>query len=117
MTQMMLIAIAKVCHEANRAWCEAHGDDSQKPWNEAEDWQRASALRGVGFSLNHPEAPDSAQHEAWMAEMIAAGWIYGPIRAESFRTHPCLVPFDQLPPEQQAKDRLFRAIVRALSTP
>jgi hypothetical protein len=27
------------------------------------------------------------------------------------RTHPCLVPFDQLSPEQKAKDAVFCAIV------
>jgi hypothetical protein len=29
--------------------------------------------------------------------------------------HPCIVPFDELPHEQQAEDHLFRGIVRALT--
>lgn len=33
------------------------------------------------------------------------------------RTHPCMVPYDQLPQEQRVKDHLFGAAVRAtLST-
>ena len=31
------------------------------------------------------------------------------------KTHPCMVPFDQLPEWQQKKDKLFLAIVRALA--
>jgi len=30
-------SIAMVCHEANRKWCELHGEP-QKPWIEAEPW-------------------------------------------------------------------------------
>jgi hypothetical protein len=107
--------IAKVAHEANRSYCEAIGDPSQKPWDEAEPWQRESAIAGVAFAESHPGAGDSAQHDAWMADKLKAGWTHGPVKDADAKTHPCLVPFGKLPPEQQAKDRLFRLIVRALS--
>lgn len=105
--------IAMVCHEANRAWCIANGDLSQKLWHEAEPWQRDSALNGVAFALANPNAPDSAQHEAWMADKIRDGWKYGDVKDADAKTHPCIVPFDQLPEFQQKKDVLFRAIVNA----
>lgn len=107
--------IARVCHEANRGWCEANGDCTQKSWDDAEAWQRHSAIAGVRFALDHPDAPESAQHDAWSADKVRQGWTYGPVKDGDAKTHPCLVPFDQLPPMQQAKDRLFIAIVRALS--
>ena len=109
------IEIARVCHEANRAWCIAQNDFSQQFWEHAEDWQRESAIKGVAFVLDNPDAPDSAQHDAWMAEKIKDGWTYGQVKNTAAKTHPCLVAFDQLPAHQQAKDRLFRAIVKALS--
>lgn len=31
------------------------------------------------------------------------------------KTHPCLVEYENLPPEQRAKDHLFKAIVDALA--
>ena len=105
---------AATCHEANRALCATFGDHSQKPWEEAEQWQRDSAIAGVKFRLENPDAPPSAQHDAWSADKIANGWIYGPIKDAEAKTHPCLVPFDQLPPEQQAKDAIFGAIVKAI---
>ena len=107
--------IAIVCHEANRALCDTHGDHSQKPWDEAEAWQRDSAIRGVAFARANPDAGDSAQHDAWAADKLEDGWIYGEVKDADAKTHPCLVPFEELPPEQQAKDRIFRAIVRALA--
>jgi len=107
--------VARICHEANRAWCAHNGDHSQPAWEDAPEWQRESALSGVAFHQHNPEAGDSASHDNWMAEKAEAGWVYGPEKNPDATppTHPCMVPFDQLPPEQQFKDRLFRAIVHA----
>lgn len=106
--------IAKACHEANRVLCEAHGDMSQVLWEEAEDWQKESAIKGVEFVIANPDAPDSAQHDSWCQDKFEAGWVYGPVKDPEAKTHPCLVPFDQLPLEQQAKDTLFRSVCTAL---
>lgn len=107
-------SIAKVCHQANKAWCEANSDFSQKDWGEAENWQKESALKGVQFKLGNPEAGDDAQHNSWMAEKVDGGWVYGEVKDAVNKTHPCIVPFAQLPKYQQSKDALFCAIVDAL---
>ena len=107
--------IAQICHDANRSLCQTAGDHSQLPWNAAADWQRDSAIKGVQFALANPDAPGSAQHDAWSADKIADGWAYGETKDAEAKTHPCLVPFEQLPPHQQAKDHLFKAIVNALA--
>jgi hypothetical protein len=112
-----IIAIAQVCHEANRTWCLVHKDASQCDWDGAHAWQRESAIKGVEFALANPDAPVSAQHDAWSADKLKDGWKYGAVKDAAAKTHPCLVPFDQLPSIQQAKDHLFRAIVRALKPP
>lgn len=107
--------IAQVCHEANRAYCRIIGDYSQQPWDEAETWQRESALRGVGFALANPDAPASAQHDAWLRDKETDGWKYGPVKDPEKKEHPCCVPYEELPVEQRKKDALFKAIVAALS--
>lgn len=111
MTEM---EIAKVCHEANRALCEALGDMSQIPFDAAPLWQVTSALNGVEFNIKNPDAPESAVHDSWLKEKEAAGWKYGETKDEEKKEHPCFVPYDQLPAEQQAKDHLFKAVVAAL---
>jgi len=107
--------IARVCHEANRAWCEANGDNSQPLWDEAQAWQREAAIDGVKFALANPNAPASSHHDSWMQFKLSDGWRYGPVKDAIAKTHPWLVPFGKLPAEQQAKDKLLAAIVRALS--
>lgn len=107
--------IARIAHEVNRAWCEYGGDASQASWENAPEWQRESAVNGVAFHRANPDAGDSASHDSWAKEKRELGWVYGPLKnAESSPpTHHCLVPFEELPAEQQFKDRLFRTIVHA----
>jgi hypothetical protein len=106
--------IAKTCHEANRVWCQANGDFTQKHWSDAEQWQRDSAIMGVKFRLENPNAKHDAQHKAWMEDKINNGWAYGDVKDTIKKTHPCLVPYELLPVFQQKKDALFCAIVDAL---
>ena len=107
--------IAQVCHEANAAYCRAIGDFSQRSWNEAEQWQRDSAITGVGFALAHPDAPASAQHEAWLKDKKKDGWVFGEVKNPAKKEHPCMVAYADLPLEQRLKDRLFKAVVKGLS--
>lgn len=105
--------IARICHEANRSWCELNGDTSQPRWEEAPLWQKDSAIAGVAFHRCNPDAGDDASHNEWMQHKLAEGWVYGPVKDPEAKTHPCLVPFEELPHAQQFKDRLFRTIVHA----
>ena len=112
---MKIDDIARVCHEVNAAYCRALGDDSQPAWEDAAAWQRDSALNGVRMHLADPHAGVEASHKVWCAEKLEAGWIFGPTKDPEKKTHPCLVPFSDLPREQRAKDHLFRGVVLALS--
>lgn len=106
--------IARVAHEVNRAYCSALGDRSQAPWIEAPEWQRQSAITGVGFIAANPDAGPSASHDSWLAEKERDGWKFGPVKNPETKEHPCFVPYDELPVEQKAKDYIFGAVVRSL---
>lgn len=44
-------------------------------------------------------------HKVWMQTRIEQGWTYGPERDDAEKTHPCLVPYNQLPEEEKVYDR------------
>lgn len=106
--------VARVCHEVNRAFCQSIGDNSQPTWEEAPDWQKDSAINGVKFHAANPTAGPDSSHVEWMKEKVENGWVYGEVKDPEAKTHPCIVPYEQLPVEQQSKDYIFRAIVHAL---
>lgn len=110
---MTVKQIAQIVHEANRAYCQTIGDDSQVPWAEAPEWQRESAINGVDGILTGAIMKPEQSHESWLAEKERTGWKYGPVKDAEKKEHPCFVAYSELPPEQQAKDAIFFAIVRA----
>ena len=105
--------IARICHEANRAFCLAMGDNSQVPWDDAPDWVKSSALNGVDYHIGDPDASPAASHQNWLEQKRKEGWAYGPVKDVERKKHPCFLPYDDLPMEQKAKDYIFRAIVHA----
>ena len=109
-----LTQTAKVAHEVNRVWCEYNGDNTQPSWDDAPEWQTNSAMSGARFHMNNPEAGDDALHNNWMQDKINDGWTYEPIKDPENKLHPCLVPFSELPREQQFKDQLFRTVCRSM---
>jgi len=107
--------IAAIAHEANRAYCQSLGDDSQPVWAEAPEWQQQSALVGVEMHLANPEATPEQSHESWLAQKVAEGWVYGEAKDPENKVHPCCVPYEELPAEQKAKDYIFRGVVHAMA--
>lgn len=107
-------SISRVAHEVNRAYCQALGDNSQPAWEDAPEWQRSSARMGVDLHLSGDFGPE-ASHISWMRQKIDEGWTYGPEKNSDLKQHPCMVPFAELPREQQAKDYIFRAVAHALA--
>ncbi len=105
---------ACAAHEANRAYCRAFGDDTQPSWVDAPEWQKSSALAGVTEVLVNKRTPEQL-HESWMAMKLAEGWTLGPVKDAEKKRHPCLVPYAELSPEQQKKDRVFHDVVTSVA--
>jgi hypothetical protein len=107
------IAAAQVVHEAIRSLQDVQGDEAPSPpWCCASEHVRATCLDGVRRAMAG-ETPEQ-HHQAWCDWKRRHGWTYGDRKDEVARTHPCLVPYAMLPREQQVKDMVFLAVVRAL---
>jgi excisionase family DNA binding protein len=108
--------IARVVHAANRELQIVQGDPvPSPPWDEAPDYQVREAVAGVQEVLRDPDLTAERSHELWCDRMRADGWVHGDVKDPQRKTHPTLLPFAELPEEQQLKDRLFIAVVRALA--
>ena len=112
---MTVEQIARVCHETNRAYAISVGEDPamvHPVWEQAGENIKDSARIGVEHALKG--ATPKQLHESWTTTKIADGWVYGAVRDNSAKLHPCLVPYETLPPAQRKKDALFSAVVSSL---
>ncbi len=44
-------------------------------------------------------------HEVWAKHRLGEGWVYGNERSDTLKTHPCLIPYDELPEIEKEYDR------------
>ena len=44
-------------------------------------------------------------HEVWAESRISQGWTYGKERNDERKTHPCLVPYEELSEVEKQYDR------------
>jgi hypothetical protein len=100
--------IARIAAAANSAYQRALGEDP----TQATSIEVVTA--GVKAIADGKITHARASHENWLNDMRSKGFQYGPVKDVEAKTHPCFVPYDELPPEQQVKDALFFAIVTTL---
>ena len=78
------------------------------PWGEREEAFRAQFLGviegqcGSGRSTSPEEL-----HGDWVQAYLAMGWAYGPLYDRERRTHPDMVPYDELGQLERDKDAVF----------
>lgn len=44
-------------------------------------------------------------HDVWARKRLDEGWRWGEERSDKYKTHPCLVPYANLPEQEKAYDR------------
>lgn len=111
-----LIQVAKVCHATIREFSSVVGRNKTTPvWEELSEQLRNSAVDGVLFHSKHPDATASDSHQNWFDFKANNGWVYGEVKDEEKKTHPSMVPFDELPDSEKAKDELFCSVVNIMN--
>lgn len=105
--------IGRVAHEAMCGVRMGFGRGDCPPWSDTSPAERSQAAHMVVTIMRRPNLDSAALHQDYVNDMIAKGWSLGELDVEAKRS-PLLVPFDQLPVEQQVEDQVFRAVVMAL---
>jgi len=81
-------------------------------WQLRDDSFRTQFVEVVDRYCAMDELPTpEAAHQSWVDAYEQMGWMYGPVRDPDARTHPDMVPFDQLEQREQNKDAVFLALV------
>lgn len=82
-----------------------------EPWSHREADFKAQFLNVIAAQTG-PDRKSSPEelHEDWVHAYEAMGWVYGESRDPIKRTHPDIVPYDQLERREQDKDAVFVAL-------
>lgn len=82
-------------------------------WPERDRAFRKQFVAYVDGLCNAAEFPTPEEaHDSWWRAYEAMGWVYGPERDVEAKTHPDMVPFDDLEQREQDKDAVFLALVQ-----
>lgn len=109
-------AMAAILHEANRQLSMTYGETPDLPWSDPAlpEHCRESARNNITFSLDIGSFDPKDAHQRWMDNKLADGWRYGGMKSYEKKTHPCLLPWDQLSPLQKRKDIMWQRLLQAL---
>ena len=44
-------------------------------------------------------------HDVWASSRISQGWTWGPKRSDELKTHPSLIPYEELSEDEKQYDR------------
>lgn len=106
--------IASIAHEATRGLQRVLGEQVSFPWEQLGPDLRSSVIDGVEKILIGEITAPADSHANWLTFKADQGWTYGPVKDFAKKEHPDMVPFEELPREQQVKDEIFFALVKIL---
>lgn len=109
---LVVEACARVAHEVYRT---ALGVSDMRSWDTAPEGDKAQARAATRevLSADVSKTTPTQWHAKWCAEKAADGWRYGPVIDVERKEHPNMLPYEQLPEEQRALDRLFVVAVES----
>jgi hypothetical protein len=114
-TKLKLSTITLLTYALCASCTIALGEPTPTDWNKLTDDDRQAYTNNVSAVIANPTIGPAAQHDKWLAEKQAEGWVYGENKDDEAKTHPLIVPFEELPVEVRIKDQLFHSTVLQLS--
>ena len=112
---LSLTQMGRVWVSIVRDYCAFAGHDIPGHFDARPEEFQIGLLSAIDKHMdNYPNAQTPEEsHNLWLAKHAQMGWVYGSCRNEEAKTHPCMVPYDELPNDQKLKDVLFIAFCRA----
>jgi len=89
----------------------SHRQIVPEPWSERDETFQAQMTDYVESLRGKPLPTPEEAHNSWWRRYQDMGWTYGTVRDPIAKTHPDMVPYADLPKDEQDKDEVFLALV------
>lgn len=103
--------LAETCHGILQQYAKPFGHEL-KDWSELSNKEHQHYIGRIAHFMLYPDAKVSAPHEAWSMRMKLNGWRYGGELDAKKLTHPNIIDFELMEPEQQAQDYIIYGLVK-----
>lgn len=100
------VRLASLVNAMNKAYCQWLSGQAPQMTHE----EKASSIEGLEKIYRKGFFHPRDLHDSWMGRKLRLGWRFGESKSEEDKTHPCLLPFSDLPAEEQFKDLLFGTV-------
>ncbi len=108
--------LAELIHGINLLYTKTAGlPGTTVPWIAVSEGERAKFIAAVEEQIKNPSSSPENSHKRWMKSKKQDGWIFGEFNRVE-KTHPCLANYDELPLEQQIKDKLFMKLIKMMKS-
>lgn len=79
-----------------------------EPWCDRDNEFRLQFLEVIERQMGPMRSSSPEElHGSWVQAYIDMGWTFGEVRDTEAKTHPDMVPYDQLDKREQEKDAVF----------
>jgi len=84
-----------------------------KPWNKRSPEFRDQFINLISDLCSGKRSFDNFEeaHNSWMKKYLEMGWRYGYKYDPEKKTHPDLVPYNELDPKEKIKDTVFLVLI------
>ena len=105
--------IAKFIYEATRIEAEwSNRSIVPEIWKQRDDKFKKQFVNIIEMYLEKDKLPTPEKaHDSWVVAYEKMGWKYGEKRDVDKKTHPDMLPFNELPKDEKDKDSIFLTFV------
>ena len=98
--------IVEAIHNINKVLQKLNGEETREFGNLYPD-EYIMLSDAVENEFKNPCTKEGEAHQRWIDSKVADGWKFGKEKCTVRKTHPQLIPFEELDPINIAKDSLF----------
>lgn len=103
--------VCKLCHDKNNALMIANGETPRGDWESLDQADKDLTYKSVKRIIDDPTITAKEIHDEWVTNKELDGWVYGPVKDVDNKTHPLMIPFDDMSDIDKEKDQSFINIV------
>jgi len=105
---------ARAFHQTLQSLRGSWGTGELDDWEDTSEHNREMGCKFIREVMKNPQITAEAHHDKWVAEMAMRGYRNGDVRDHNAKTHPFMVPWEDLEHEDRVEAMLMVNMAKIL---